>query len=167
MSESYTNYEEREETPMITGYRNIDALSFPEKSIVWSFARTVRLLASIDIIFTFLYGLYYWPLLFIGLLPFCGYIGARKYNSCLISMYLLFNLFNIIGRSIVIYYAYTRDDYTIRTIDMVIYSIGIIVNMWVSYIIVKLIRRINKLEDVYLLELRSGWEPERIVWVYY
>ena len=82
-------------------------------------------------------------------------------------MYLLFNLFNIIGRSIVIYYAYTRDDYTIRTIDMVIYSIGIIVNMWVSYIIVKLIRRINKLEDVYLLELRSGWEPERIVWVYY
>ena len=147
--------------PSISGNRNDDLLCDKDMITAFGLSKTIRFLAVIDAIFTFSYALYYWPILFAGILPICGYIGAKKYKFFLVSLYVIFNILNISARCYTIYYGYNIK----RTDDIVISSLGLVINVWVLWMIIKFLKIISKLSSLSLNELSNGWKPYHRVWI--
>jgi hypothetical protein len=142
----------------------------------WSIARTVKTLSIIDIFFMLLYlfepsiingnSFSVSDILFIILffLPFCGYFGASKYNKILLGIYVFFNVLEI-GINV---YQINQSNSNKPMLYIFLNITGIIINMWIIEIVVKLIKIIKMLNIQQYNSIRNNWRPnENTVWVLY
>ena len=117
----------------------------PKLQKCWRYGKTTKMVALIDLFFCALASMVDTPLmLLLIIMPFCGYVGAKKYNLCNTGVYMLYCIMLSVGR--VIQLDYILDDkyeyineYSSnrKTAICVIYGISIVVQIWISWIVLK------------------------------
>lgn len=132
----------------------------PDVVSTYQLSKSVKTFALIDFILNVPYS-------FISLwyiLPLCisvgGYIGAKNYNKCLVYVYLLFQVFSILGRLSLTLFYYNRSDDT----DFItfLYIINILLTIFLTFLdayiarfTVKLIQYIRRLQPEELQQLQE------------
>jgi hypothetical protein len=119
----------------------------------YNISRTIKLFAIIDCILCGLNAIYYWPFLILILLTFMGYYGAKTYNTIYIAGYILYNLLQLILRSVTIIY------YNLSVFEFVIFTLTIIITIWILELNIKFIRIINNMIPENLALLRRDYIP--------
>ena len=125
--------------------------------ITYSLSKTVKCLALIDICFSVLYAFYnFWyflPLLF----GYFGYVGASKFKKNYISIYLCYNICNILSRFIfTIMFAYTYSQGSLNisenqfSLNIILSVLCILLEFWIFKVIHKFR---NYLSDLSIFEL--------------
>ena len=89
----------------------------PDERIVkiFSRARTIKFLSLFHGVINLFYSLFrFWFYAFFALLCFLGYKGAKEYNRNYTSFYMIYNIMDVIGQCILIYYVtQNKSDYQI------------------------------------------------------
>jgi hypothetical protein len=135
------------------------------KLVAWQYARSVKLFSFIDGIFCFFYLFYfYWPAVFTGLFIVAGYAGARNYKKNLILTYAFYELIDIGFRIYILYYIYTNYD---AYYSYILNIIGIFIQLYICRIIFMCYSSFKALAMEELLELKGGWKPGRVVFLYW
>lgn len=128
--------------------------------ITYSLSKTVKCLALIDICFSVMYAFYnFWyflPLLF----GYFGYVGASKFNKNYISIYLCYNICNILSRfifTIMFIGAYSQGTLNIKQNQFTFNILFSVLCIFLEFWILKVIHKFRK----YLLDL-SIFEISRL-----
>lgn len=130
-----------------------------EMGMIYNRAKGVRWLACIDLFMAFINmfiivgtGDDFWAAYIVGLFALSGFYGAKKYNSKLLFLYIIYRMFFILGN---IYVGYTSDQTQITVVSYVVAAFGV---YFLQYV-VKLSHLIGNVSDEKLTELRTGWVP--------
>ena len=139
--------------------------SSSRKLIAYQYARSVKLFSVIDGIFCFLYLFYfYWPSVFSGLFILAGYFGAKNYNKNLILVYAIYELLDIGFDIYLLYYIYSNYDVYYGYIFSIF---SIVIQVYILRIIFKCYQSIKDLRVEEILELKNGWIPGQVVFLYW
>ena len=139
--------------------------SVNRKLLAWQYARSVKIFSIVDGIFCFLYLFYfYWPAVFTGLFIIAGYAGARNFNKNLVLTYAIYELIDIGFRIYVLYYIYANYD---EHYGYIFNILGILIQVYICRIIYKCYVCFRELGVDELLDLKNGWQPGRVVFVYW
>ena len=128
----------------------------------WQYGKTVKCLACIDSIFCLLNALTLWPMIFISMMPVCGYYGAKTYDKKKTIVYLVYCALLVMGRIIQLDNIYNHrydknpDDkvYSDGSKFLVVFSI--FVQVWITWIVSKFIKFLYSLDNTQLSTLRIG-----------
>ena len=137
----------------------------PELNKVYSRARGVRFVSIIDGIVAFIGMMIalgnssaFWPAYFLGLCALMGYYGAKKYDRCLLSIYIIYQFFRCLGDFIIIF----NPDNSYVILSVIIF----LIELYIFQYTIKLYMGLGKLTVDKLKELKDGWTPVRSI-VYY
>ena len=144
----------------------------------WSFARTVKFVSIVDIIFMGLNLISYDSynentfegynviMIFLVLLPVAGFIGAMRYNKILLGSYIFFNFLEILSNIYQISNAYKFKN---STSLILINILATLIDIWIIELVVKLIKHIKMLNNTQMNNINSNnWQPnQNTVWVFY
>jgi hypothetical protein len=130
--------------------------------ITYSLSKTVKCLALIDICFSVLYAFYnFWyflPLLF----GYFGYVGASQFKKNYISIYLCYNICNILSRFIFIImfaYAYLQGSLNIKesqfSLNIIFSILCILLEFWILKVIHKFRNYLSDLSESELNRLQD------------
>ena len=125
---------------------------------LYHISRTLKILSIIDFICTFLYIFISWPLVFLCILPMCGYYGAKYYKTNLIMIYIIFNILNILGKIYQVYYG-IKYNYVF---NIIIGSLSILVSAYIiklCYNFNDKIKYLSVSNNNILNILRNNWRP--------
>ena len=132
----------------------------PKLQICWRYGKTVKVFSIIDSVFCFLFSLYNPMLLFILLFPICGYYGAKHYNVNKCILYILYCIGIALVKIIQIYYVYTNlfssDNKMNDTSSQVLLWISLLIQIWITWIVIKFTCLLHKLNLNELNTLRIG-----------
>lgn len=129
----------------------------------YRYGYSLRIFSGIDIFFNILYCLsdpyWFFPLI----CSISGYYGAKKFKQNYVLFYFIYQLFNLIGKFIILYYLIYHENYSVFGIVMLFFSI--IVNVWILEITVRFLDLMKRLNETQRDILRNlGYKP---VLVYY
>jgi len=114
----------------------------------WQLSRAVKMFAIVDAIILLLWSFAaYWPMALL-MLALCGYYGALHYRLPYIVMYVLYLLF-LIGFRI---YLMVQDEGVLQTVVLVL---GILIEVYILNLTIRLIMVIRRLTDTERHELRT------------
>lgn len=133
----------------------------PDIVSTYQLSKSVKIFALIDFIlnipYLFISAWYILPLfIIIG-----GYIGAKKYNTCLVYVYLLFQVFCIVGRLslTLFYYNQNINDH----FSTFMYIVNIVLTIFLTFLdayiarfTIKLIQYLRKLQPEELQQLQEN-----------
>lgn len=135
-------------------------------------SKTVKCLALIDIVFSFMYALYnllfFAPLLF----GYFGYIGAQKFKSNYIMIYMIYNVLAILLRMIttvffiISYYNGLEISRSTYIFNLLFSFLSIIVEIWIIKIVKRFHKNLIELTIPELNKLKQGLQIEYRV-IYY
>ena len=118
----------------------------------YQYARSLRMFTGIDLFFSILNGLLYYPAFVSCIFPLMGYYGARRYNFCCLYAYAGYIGLVTFVRGYLLFAA--TDWYTLWAI------IFYLLNIYVTYVVIRLTARLRgawrNLTDAERLELREG-----------
>lgn len=119
-------------------------------------AQVVNIFCAVDIIFGFIYSLYY-PLFFIPILcSLTGYFGSKKFNKQLILLYITFLIFNIIFRIINFTYNILSIDYKYIYIEFLFFILLFIFESIITIYVLNFYNLLKKLQDLEIRYLRTN-----------
>jgi hypothetical protein len=138
-------------------------VALPPATPCYQYARSLRMFAGIDLFFSLLNGLFYFPAFVSCIFPLIGYYGARNYNFCCLYMYAgyiaaaaFFRGYLLLG---------TGDWYTLWAV------LFYILNLYITYIVIRLTARLREtwrnLTDAERQELKEGLVAAPVAFVYY
>ena len=131
---------------------------------VYSYAKTIKFITAINILFTILLIPFYLPTIILIIFPIIGFLGALKYNLPALYIYLFYLFFDIIFKCYqVYYYLYIRNDYMYLALSLV----SVIIYMWIFKLVNKFCYLIKSLSNENLLILSQSYKPNRIIFIYY
>lgn len=155
---------------MQENYRETQLDDTEQLNYIYNLGRTVRFMASIDMLFAFLYTFtnpYYLIYSFVNFLfSCCGYYGSKTYSSSLICCYLFYNILKIIGNILILVSNINNNNLQERLFTFTfIASIIIIINIYLTSIVLKFYNQIKNLPQHLMEELKTG--PRVIVFTYW
>ena len=133
-----------------------------EKKIrVLGLSKSVRYLGVLDIIFSIYYAFaVYWPCLFLSFLGWCGYYGAKKFKSPYLIAYMVcIGIYTILKMVLL--------GYSSTILYGIINTISLIMEIYLGYIVFRFYKDLTDLSDENLEELRNGYEPRVISFIYW
>lgn len=128
----------------------------------WQYGKTVKCLACIDSFFCILNALTLWPMIFIAMMPICGYYGAKLYDKTKTSVYLAYCICLIIGRvsqlDNIYHHRYDENpnDKVYSDGSKFLVIISIFIQIWITWIVGKFIKFLYSLDNTQLSTLRVG-----------
>jgi len=123
-------------------------------------AKTVKLLAFLDILFSIYYAFVINPwCVVLSVLSWCGYYGSKKFKYNYILLYSISVVIYIIIKSIILLYSTVA-------IYIVINLLSVFTEIYLLFIVFKFYRELRELSGEILNELQEGWEPRIISFVY-
>ena len=139
----------------------------PDERIVkiFSRARTIKFLSLFHGVINLFYSLFrFWFYAFFALLCFLGYKGAKEYNRNYTSFYMIYNIMDVIGQCILIYYVtQNKSDYQIDDNQLVGYyaiqSLILLINFWIICIVHNFIKDLKSVDENDIQFLRAGIIP--------
>ena len=133
-----------------------------EKMIkAYNLASTIKCITIIDIIFCLLNFFYYIPAIVLIIFPLMGYYGANIYIRYLTLGYVFYNLIFIFFR--IYAFSYMTD----QVFEKMFLIFAIIVSLLIIQIALKFFRIIGELNDEELQELKLGYIPVNIRYIWY
>lgn len=134
-------------------------------------SKTVKIFALIDIFFGFIYFWFnFWfiiPLLIASL----GYFGAKKYNSCQVLSYAVYQIVNNLARLGFTIWAYVsikqnnqEDQYPNIDAQLTFTCLLVLLGLYIARFSYRLWKAINKLTSEQILRLISVDHPVQIMW---
>ena len=128
----------------------------------WQYGKTVKCLACIDSFFCLLNALTLWPMIFISMMPVCGYYGAKTYDKKKTIVYLVYCALLVMGRIIqldnIYHHRYDKnpDDKVYSDSSKFLVVFSIFIQIWITWIVGKFIKFLYSLNDTQLSTLRIG-----------
>ena len=137
----------------------------------YSLARTIKLLTIIDMFFSFMYC-FYNPWFFIPLLlAISGYMGAVKFNANYIFLYATYVVLDVFAKSVIFFVSYaslSNDEKADHLFNVILVILSIFISIWITTVLFKFIKLLNKLTLLELDHLRNRGIPRhRLVYVWY
>lgn len=114
----------------------------PEKiKETYSYSKTLRLFATIEAFFLFLYG-FYQPWFFIQAIgPIVGFYGAKKYHKCLSYFYFSYLILALFSKIVIFSLTFQNND----TFYILLSSFTILIDIWVLKISTAFIHHLHDL----------------------
>lgn len=116
----------------------------PEKiKETYSYSKTLRLFATIEAFFLFLYG-FYQPWFFIQAIgPIVGFYGAKKYHKCLSYFYFSYLILALFSKIVILSLTFQNND----SFYILLSSFTILIDIWVLKISTAFIHHLHDLTD--------------------
>ena len=155
IDQTYTST--NESLPLLRPYTDDENI----KIRILGLSKTVRLFTFSDILFNIFYALWYSPYYLLMIIPsYIGFYGCNNYNEGYVSVYAVINFLELFTKLIAIFYSSNIIYFSINVIFffMAIYILGIIT---------KFISELKELSFENLQDLRDGWKPRSIPFVYF
>jgi hypothetical protein len=130
---------------------------------VFSRARTIKFLSLFHGLINVFYAFSrFWFYALFATLCFLGYKGAKEYKYNYTIFYMVYNIMDIIGQGILIYYVtLNKDDYQIDDNQLATYyaiqSFLFIINFWILCIVYNFIKDLKSISNDDLVFLRGGF----------
>ena len=137
-----------------------------ELNKVYSRAKGVKFVSIIDMIVAFIGMMIalgnssqFWPAYFLGFCALMGFYGAKNYDMCLLSGYIVYQFFRCLADFLIIF---NPDN------SYVVFSVLIfLLELYIFQYTVKLYIEIGKLSLDKLKELKDGWTPVQAIAYYW
>jgi hypothetical protein len=134
-------------------------------------SKTVQIFALIDICFGIFYAFFNWYFLIPLMVAIIGYQGAKKYQSCSVLTYSIYQILNNLIRLGLTIWAYVliRQDETINDYDIVNWQLAlticlVLLGLYIARFSYRLYNAIKKLTPDQLLKVISIDYPIKIMW---
>ena len=137
----------------------------------YSLRKTVMFLCGIDIFFGLLYSFYNPYFIIPTFIAGIGYVGAKKYNSCIVLTYLIYITLDWMAKlGIYISNAIVQDPSTVdpaaRTWWWIFIIVSTLVDIWISKIVWKYWRCLREMSVLELAELKTR-QLQKYYYVYW
>lgn len=137
--------------------------NLPEERMTKSYnlASTIKCITIIEIIFCLINFIYFTQAIVLVIFPLIGYYGANNYNRYLTLVYGFYNLLFIFFR------IYAFSYMTVQVFEKMFLIFAIIVSLFIIKITQKFFRILGELTDEELQELKLGFIPVNIRYIWY
>ena len=137
----------------------------------YSIARTVKILAIIDMFFSAIYCLYNPWFLLPLMIAYSGYHGAKHFKHNLICVYGTYIIIDAVFKPAVFFWTYatlSNDEKSVHLFNVILIILSFMISMWILDIVFKFYKSLEKLTEEQLKYLRETGVPRtRIVRVWY
>jgi hypothetical protein len=121
-------------------------------------ARLVKILAIIDMLFLLPWSISYWPFFFGFFASVCGYIGASHYDPCLVCIYFLWDLTQMILRIYWIVERTHEPEFVALTV------ICLIIELWLMGVVLRLFDMLTRVSEQDKFVLESVLDRDYTFW---
>ena len=137
----------------------------------YSIARTVKILAIIDMFFSAIYCLYNPWFLLPLMIAYSGYHGAKHFKHNLICVYGTYIIIDAVFKPAVFFWTYatlSNDEKATHLFNVILIILSFMISMWILDIVFKFYNSLEKLTEEQLKYLREAGVPRtRVVRVWY
>jgi hypothetical protein len=153
---------------------NLDSDITDDMINVYKYRRSVKIFSIIDFIFNIVYFASYasYYFMFTCLISLMGYYGAREYDSCYSKTYLYWNIFCLLGQSVLMgmfinnNYSTLVDNNTLG-LYILIGGFSILIKGWITKIIYSFNKALDSVSNEQILTLKYIGSIPKIITYYY